>query len=89
MLMHVQSVYQQVRYFQVSDHFTFAAQKYLNEIRTYMPPAHADFINALAQGPSIKDYGMFWAHLFRKIQYTRLLVYVTIIHFEIAIKAQR
>jgi indoleamine 2,3-dioxygenase len=32
------------------------AQKYLDEIRTYMPPAHADFISALAQGPSIKDY---------------------------------
>lgn len=29
-------------------------------MRTYMPPAHADFISALAEGPSIKDYGMFW-----------------------------
>lgn len=32
------------------------ASDYLTEIRDYMPPAHADFIRALAKGPSIKDY---------------------------------
>jgi len=41
-----------------SSSLRLAAQNRLSELRTYMPPAHANFIRALAQGPSIKDYGM-------------------------------